>query len=72
MVNDFSLLISCGKNLLICLAFLEKRTGETAWMVGFVNSYSMKCTKGKVSLQLVEDDITLIPLESRAILARTH
>ena len=37
MVNDFSLFISCGKNV-ICLAFLEKRTGETAWMVAFVNS----------------------------------
>ena len=37
MVNDFSLFISCGKNV-ICLAFLEKRTGETAGMVAFVNS----------------------------------
>ena len=37
MVNDFSLFISCGKNV-ICLAFLEKRTGETAWMVAFINS----------------------------------
>ena len=37
MVNDFCLLISCGKNI-ICLAFLEKRKGETAWMVAFVYS----------------------------------
>ena len=37
MVNDFSLFISCGKNV-ICLAFLEKRKGETAWMVAFINS----------------------------------
>ena len=35
--NNFSLFISCGKNV-ICLAFLEKRTGETAWMVTFVDS----------------------------------
>ena len=27
VVNEFSLFISCGKNV-ICLAFLEKRTGE--------------------------------------------
>ena len=37
MVNDFSLFISCDKDV-IFLAFLEKRTGETAWMVTFVNS----------------------------------
>ena len=37
MVNDFSLFISCGKNV-IFLAFLEKRTGETALMAAFVNS----------------------------------
>ena len=36
-VNNFSLFISCGKNV-ICLAFLEKRMGETAWMVTFVDS----------------------------------
>ena len=33
----FSLFNSCGKNV-IYLAFLEKRTGETAWMVAFANS----------------------------------
>ena len=37
MVNELSLFISCGKNV-ICLAFLEKRTGETARMVAFINS----------------------------------
>ena len=37
MVNDFSLFISCGKNV-IFLTFLEKRTSETAWMVAFINS----------------------------------
>ena len=37
MVDDFSLFISCGKNV-ICLVFLEKRIGETVSMVAFVNS----------------------------------
>ena len=37
MVNKLSLFISCGKNV-ICSAFLEKRTGETARTVAFINS----------------------------------
>ena len=37
MVSDFSLFISCGKDV-ICFSFLEKMTGETAWMVAFKNS----------------------------------
>ena len=37
MVNEFSLLFSCGKNV-IFLAFLEKRTGETARTVAFIKS----------------------------------
>ena len=37
MVNDFSLFISCGENV-ICFAFLEKRTGETERIVAFINS----------------------------------
>ena len=40
MVNELSLFISCGKNV-ICSAFLEKRTlrtGETARTIAFINS----------------------------------
>ena len=37
MVNDFSLFTSCGENV-IFLALLENRTGETSWMVAFINS----------------------------------
>ena len=37
MVKDFSLFTSCGENV-ISLALLENRTGETSWMVAFVNS----------------------------------
>ena len=57
MVSDFSLFFSCGKDV-ICFSFLEKMTGETAWMVAFKNSGGLLRVKCAVVEREVYQKVT--------------
>ena len=64
MVSDFSLFISCGKDV-TCFSFLKKMTGKTAWIVAFKNSgrlLHVKCAvvEGEVYQKVTKACVTSV------------